>query len=775
MVTNQTKISYIKSRPVLSGVFVATLVLTAGIILGFSTGLVTPAQVHADIPIIVTAPVVIPTPIPVIPVVAPIVVVPPVIAPITTAPSSGNNSGNNNQVVVTANPRTANPVIDPAPTAPVVVTTPIPGNNDLSPCCTESQTTPVDNGSNPAAPVVVDSPVLGNNDLSPCCTTIPVIPPPVIIPPIVPPVVIPPVVPPVIPPPAPTCTLVAGPATIEIGSNSTLTWHTTNATSFTINGKQETPVSGGSITVSPLFNTTYTGIATGPEGSVNCSATVTVTLIPPPPVTPACTLTANPTSINLGGYATLTWTTTNAVTFTINQNIGAETPVAGGHTQVAPTVTTTYTGTATASNGATVNCTTTVTVVPPLPPPPNAPACTLSANPTYINQGGSSTITWTSSNTTSGSINNGIGNVAVSGSTSVSPSVTTTYTGTFIGTNGQTVNCQTTVVVNPPPPPPGCTYSCGGGGGGGGGGQFISFRGVSGQIIQSPPVAAAYVSLSQIPYTGLDLGPVGTVVYWITLILICLAAAYLIIFNLVPFVYRRLTSFGSGVSQVLNQPSGLALATGAGVVAGHGGSASHAPVAASTTAPPYKSAYSINQGFRSFAEGNTLTIDDIVKGLARETAVVVPVAAMAAAAPMQAMSSEDLVAPRSQTAVMYSAQPARAPEPSAPVSTDVRDFVAALLNGDRTTVFSSYRQMIREGGDGEMFLTQVVCAIDDAYRARVEGTYVHPEIAQLTANCATPFLEKITSALTNAVDSSYSPGVTGGKLALTRALAVVEG
>ena len=721
-------ISFAKQRPILAGVLVVLAALAVGICIAFAVGLTNPTQTHADDFSGDSG---------------------------FTNDSSGggslsdfssglSTSGSVDMGVSSFNDGlsgdsgfTNTPTIDtPSPTD-------VPPDSFLgAPCCTLPDTgTPVD-------------------------VTVPVDVPPIYIPPVyIPPVIIPP--PHVTPPTPPVCTLSASVNSLQIGSSGVLTWSTSNATSFKINGTSETPVSAGSTTVSPLVSTTYTGVATGPGGSVNCSAMITVTLLPPPPSTPECTLTATPTTINQGGYSTLSWTTSNATTFTIDQGIGSET--LSGHTQVSPSTTTTYTGTATGPGG-TVNCTTTIVVVPPPPPPPNAPACTLSTNPTYINQGGSSTITWTSSNTTSGSINNGIGNVAVSGSTSVSPSVTTTYTGTFIGTNGQTVNCQTTVVVNnppPPPPPPGCTYSCGGGGGG----QFISFQGVSGQIIQSPPVAAAYVSLSQIPYTGLDLGPVGTVVYWITLILICLAAAYLIIFNLVPLIYRRMTSFGSGVSQVLNQPSGLALAAGAGVVAGHEVSASHAPVAVSTTAPAYRSAYSIDQGFRSFAEGNTLTIDDIVKGLARETAVVAPVAAMAA----PVMSSEDLVAPRPQTAVMYSAQPARATEPSAPVSTDVRDFVAALLNGDRTTVFSSYRQMIREGGDGETFLTQVVCAIDDAYRARVEGTDVHPEIAQLTANCATPFLEKITSALTNAVDSSYSPGVTGGKLALTRALAVVEG
>ncbi len=40
---------------------------------------------------------------------------------------------------------------------------------------------------------------------------------------------------------------------------------------------------------------------------------------------------------------------------------------------------------------------------------------------------------------------------------------------------------------------------------------------------------APYVALSAVPYTGLDLGPVGTALYWGFLILWCLGAAYLVV------------------------------------------------------------------------------------------------------------------------------------------------------------------------------------------------------------------------------------------------------
>lgn len=45
------------------------------------------------------------------------------------------------------------------------------------------------------------------------------------------------------------------------------------------------------------------------------------------------------------------------------------------------------------------------------------------------------------------------------------------------------------------------------------------------------PVRQPYVSLNQVPYTGLDLGPVGTVLYWSFLVFWCLVAAYLIVYK----------------------------------------------------------------------------------------------------------------------------------------------------------------------------------------------------------------------------------------------------
>ena len=87
-----------------------------------------------------------------------------------------------------------------------------------------------------------------------------------------------------------------------------------------------------------------------------------------------------------------------------------------------------------------------------------APTCSVVASPSNINQGGSSTISWTSSNATSAYISPTIGSVSTSGARIISPSLTTTYTGTFIGAGGS-VTCSATVYVSIPTPAPSCTLT----------------------------------------------------------------------------------------------------------------------------------------------------------------------------------------------------------------------------------------------------------------------------------------------------------------------------
>jgi myo-inositol-hexaphosphate 3-phosphohydrolase/glucose/arabinose dehydrogenase/lysophospholipase L1-like esterase len=91
--------------------------------------------------------------------------------------------------------------------------------------------------------------------------------------------------------------------------------------------------------------------------------------------------------------------------------------------------------------------------------PPEAPeVLTFAASPDTIVETASSTLSWTTQNATSVSIDNGVGSVALNGNTSVSPSATTVYTITATGPGGSD-NATATVTVQPPVPPTIDTYT----------------------------------------------------------------------------------------------------------------------------------------------------------------------------------------------------------------------------------------------------------------------------------------------------------------------------
>src|SRR5580700_7857688 len=93
--------------------------------------------------------------------------------------------------------------------------------------------------------------------------------------------------PPPPPPPAaarPTVSLQASPTSISKGDSTTLTWTSTDATQLTISPDVGAVTAQGSTKVTPADSTTYTITASGPGGSADSSARVTVSPPPPPPV-----------------------------------------------------------------------------------------------------------------------------------------------------------------------------------------------------------------------------------------------------------------------------------------------------------------------------------------------------------------------------------------------------------------------------------------------------------------------------------------------------------
>jgi len=162
---------------------------------------------------------------------------------------------------------------------------------------------------------------------------------------------------------------------------------------------------------------------------------------------------AEPLTITLGQSTTLVWTTSGATSVSIAPGIG--TVSNSGSISVTPTQSTNYVVTATNSTGSTT-CSIGVTVNTGGGGNNQAPIIAqFSANPSTINTGQSSMLSWQVTNATTVSISPTLGSVAASGSSGVTPPQTTTYTLTASNQFGS-VTASVTVVVNtaPPPPPP---------------------------------------------------------------------------------------------------------------------------------------------------------------------------------------------------------------------------------------------------------------------------------------------------------------------------------
>lgn len=265
--------------------------------------------------------------------------------------------------------------------------------------------------------------------------------------------------------------------------------------------------------------------------------------------------------------------------------------------------------------------------------------------------------------------------------------------------------------------------------------------------------------------------------YWVALIAWSVALAYLALFTLAPYARDKARGFGDRVLAVLNsQP---APTTSKPII-------TMTPV--STPVPAKENArFSTYEGFKSFAREGALSIEDIVKGLSR-----VPSAASAPVAPQPVMpevpaASQPVSAPvveiPAPRVVEVAPQPAprvmpvyQKAEPIAPVREEVvphvRGFIAALLVRDRETVFSMLRVHTRSGGSAEQLLTDAALALDEAYRARVDGTPADADIVRVAAGYDAPMLEKIISILLSSMDSTYSDSSTSAKLVLMRILAL---
>lgn len=160
----------------------------------------------------------------------------------------------------------------------------------------------------------------------------------------------------VAPPPLPGITFTASANTIAVGGYLDLSWSVSNATTVNITDLGNV-ASTGTARVWPMSNRPYLLTATGSGGT--SSATVQITVVTAPVIR---VFVSEPTSIQVGQAAKLTWTVDNANSYSLDQGIGT---VNGTWAMVWPGSSMTFTLTATnLQNGVSVvrTASTTVTV-----------------------------------------------------------------------------------------------------------------------------------------------------------------------------------------------------------------------------------------------------------------------------------------------------------------------------------------------------------------------------------------------------------------------------
>lgn len=239
--------------------------------------------------------------------------------------------------------------------------------------------------------------------------------------------------------------LSANPTTVTPGSNATLTWTSSGASTCTASdGWAGAKAVSGSQSVGPLnANASFTLTCSNAAGqSAMSTAMVTVQAAPP---APTLALSANPTTVASGASSTLSWTSTNATSCTASGGWSGTKAVNSSQVVSNITVATTYTLTCTGTGGSVARS---VTVQISATPP--TVVVNLTATPSTIMVGATSALTWTTTNATSCTASGAwTGARATSGTVNVSPAATTTYTLTCNGT-AQSV----TITVNPAQPPP---------------------------------------------------------------------------------------------------------------------------------------------------------------------------------------------------------------------------------------------------------------------------------------------------------------------------------
>ena len=262
-----------------------------------------------------------------------------------------------------------------------------------------------------------------------------------------------------------TASITASSTSISYNGSVTISWTTSNADTVTSNFGS-IPKNGFRTFINQTSSRTFRITAKNSVGSVTRSVSVNVAN----PVIPSISLSASPSSIENGGSTTLTWSSSNAASV-VSSNFGA-TEVSGTTTLTNQTQSKTFSITVRSADGVERTASAPLTVA--AAPQPDPPTLTLSASPSSIENGGSTTLTWSTTNATSLSSN--FNDTRLSGTKTLTGLVETqTFTATAFGSGGNSGPKSATVtvaaavpeiVITSQPSPVSATFNrCTGGGG----------------------------------------------------------------------------------------------------------------------------------------------------------------------------------------------------------------------------------------------------------------------------------------------------------------------
>ena len=312
----------------------------------------------------------------------------------------------------------------------------------------------------------------------------------------------------------------------------------------------------------------------------------------------------------------------------------------------------------------------------------------------------------------------------------------------------------------------------------------------------APSAPFAFVTLSQIPYTGFEAGPIEQIIYWGLLILWSAFIAYL-------FSVKRL---GAKMLEGLRKLVSFSLSAKPQELL------ESVSVRADFKTAPHISISAPDTGMVVEVPDNLPLLPPLMKKLVPE-----PLRAQAPVPPPVRTETERKIETTahenscllSKEACTFIANSARGEEDEAvalvsrvveegkkvfpkedgwlllnkervntllskaPESvTTIPLFIGWLMEGKREKAFDYLRALSLRGESTTHFITQVAAELDRAYRARVElGAEPDPYTREKTSHLAPREILAFVEMLVDGIDGIYSSGLTGVKLAVSRALA----